>query len=217
MDPSGLYPNNVLMSDGPNPLNASDTSLEDDDEEVDSGLSEDSRKVENLKKEKEIADRGRQEHWYLYGTTIMVLGEIFAHDAMTDTFVFMELHEYLSSQVGLPEKTAEWLNANFNEYTERFIDASQPAKAGTIDSRTGIKYDSMGFPIFDSKFEVWLDPVQFTDSSRDQFKYCRDKLYEVFDEAPDPYRVGRRFGFTQSQVDDVLSHKTPNGYTWHHN
>jgi len=66
------------------------------------------------------------------------------------------------------------------------------------------------FPEFDSAFDAYLDPEDYT--SKSYATKCNAKLKEAVNRDPE-----LRSKFTQSQLEQIESGVTPDGYVWHHN
>lgn len=66
------------------------------------------------------------------------------------------------------------------------------------------------FPEFDSAFDVCLDPEDYT--SKNYAAKCNAKLKEAVNSDPE-----LRSKFTPSQLEQIESGVTPDGYVWHHN
>jgi RHS repeat-associated protein len=86
--------------------------------------------------------------------------------------------------------------------------------AGQNHPRTGVPFDSDGFPVFDSVFDATipesLQGPAITDSQ--QFKDATQQLNQALQQNP-----ALRQNFTQAQLDAIAQgvEKIP-GYTWHH-
>lgn len=78
-----------------------------------------------------------------------------------------------------------------------------------IDQRTGVRYDSRGFPIFKSTFDVQLPPAQY--GSAYYGRICNDQLYREIQNNP---ALGKKF--TERDIELLKHGKNPQGTQWHH-
>ena len=83
--------------------------------------------------------------------------------------------------------------------------------AGQIHPVSGVSFDADGFPVFDSKYNAYLQPSSYTASDYRQFKDATEQLANEIQKNPS-------FGnmFSQDQLDDIRNGIKPEGYTWHH-
>lgn len=72
---------------------------------------------------------------------------------------------------------------------------------------TGVEFDSNGFPIFNARAEITLDPADFKKSNKIQFKRSNLKLYE---------QVKNSETFDPEELEDLKNGRNPENYTWHH-
>jgi hypothetical protein len=77
---------------------------------------------------------------------------------------------------------------------------------------TGIKFNRLGYPIFESKFNCRLPFHLIHASEGDQFRYCTNKLREYLKRNPDYKKV-----FTGQQLNEINKKKPRiDKFTWHH-
>jgi hypothetical protein len=88
------------------------------------------------------------------------------------------------------------------------------SKANTI-SKAGVRYNSRGFPVFKSKFNMKLPKNLFKASDGKQFQAANKALKEAIQKNPK-----LRSRFTEKQLKHIMketpSRKPPPGLTWHH-
>ncbi|WP_242434913.1 HNH endonuclease, partial [Bacillus cereus] len=83
--------------------------------------------------------------------------------------------------------------------------------AGDKHPVTGIPYDLDGFPIFESKGEVFLKEADFKKSRPTHFRKCNKAFYKQIME--DPNLASK---FTEEEIQMFKQGETPKNYTWHH-
>ncbi|GMG85541.1 hypothetical protein LNKW23_47640 [Paralimibaculum aggregatum] len=82
--------------------------------------------------------------------------------------------------------------------------------------RFELEYDETGFPILDSKADIFLEPAMLRQNDTDHFKRCNAMLAEALDKDPG---LQARMGLTDAQVAYIrtdTSGGSPPGLTWHH-
>lgn len=94
--------------------------------------------------------------------------------------------------------------------TKRLIVMRNGHLANSDHPVTGIHYDELGFPVFQSVHTLTIDNTDLKENNATQFRLCNIDLKAAFLKNPEAYP------FTASQREDVLKGKKPKGYTWHH-
>ncbi|ARU61423.1 hypothetical protein CBW65_10720 [Tumebacillus avium] len=83
--------------------------------------------------------------------------------------------------------------------------------AGSTHPVTGVPFDLKGFPIFESKFDVKLDPSLYKKSNDVQF---RDANYQLYAAIQKDAKLASQF--TDADKKLLAKGVTPPTYTWHH-
>lgn len=86
-----------------------------------------------------------------------------------------------------------------------------PGMADKKHPKTGVKFDSKGFPIFKPYYTVKLKRKYFHEA-RDRHFYMANKI--LCQDVKSSHRVKAKF--SKKQIAEILSVETPSGYTWHH-
>lgn len=68
------------------------------------------------------------------------------------------------------------------------------------------------FPVFESKFDMQLNPEDYQKSNTKQFSEANKALKTEIENNPELEKQ-----FTKEQLEDIKNGDTPRGYTWHHN
>ena len=67
-------------------------------------------------------------------------------------------------------------------------------------------------PVFESKFDMQLNPEDYQKSNTKQFSEANKALKTEIENNPELEKQ-----FTKEQLEDIKNGDTPRGYTWHHN
>ncbi len=86
-----------------------------------------------------------------------------------------------------------------------------PAKAGKINSKTKVRFDSKGFPKFKSYYTVKLRRRDYN-KTREQHFYIANKM--LYKEIKSNFRL--RAKFSKREIRALSNGETPSKYTWHH-
>lgn len=86
-----------------------------------------------------------------------------------------------------------------------------PGMAGKTHAVTKVKFDSKGFPEFNSYYIVHLRKKHYR-KTREQHFYMANKI--LFKDIC--YSVRLRSKFSKQEIDAFSQGETPQGYTWHH-
>lgn len=108
---------------------------------------------------------------------------------------------------------------NFKNNYEKFKEAISEGKgnagrmnmAGKTHPVSGVKFDNNGFPIFESKHDMYLDPSDYTKSRRTHFNRASKDLYNSIQK--DSKLASQ---FTTEEINLFKAGKVPENYTWHH-
>lgn len=83
--------------------------------------------------------------------------------------------------------------------------------AGKTHPVSGVKFDSNGFPIFDSKYNTTLDPQDYMKSRGTHFDRASKALYnDIMNDS------NLRSKFTEAEIAIFKEGGVPKAYTWHH-
>ena len=83
--------------------------------------------------------------------------------------------------------------------------------AGKTHPVSGVKFDSTGFPIFDSKYNATLDPQDYMKSRSTHFDRASKALYnDIMNDS------NLRSKFTDAEIEIFKDGGVPKAYTWHH-
>lgn len=86
-----------------------------------------------------------------------------------------------------------------------------PSKAGKMNSKTKVKFDSKGFPKFKSYYMVKLRRKDYR-KTREQHFYLANKI--LYKNILSNARLKAKF--SKKQISQLSNGETPNKYTWHH-
>ncbi|MHB1042661.1 MAG: DUF7948 domain-containing protein [Eubacteriales bacterium] len=111
------------------------------------------------------------------------------------------------------ERIFEWILEKDFELSEyrRLKRIRNLCLAGKPHPITGVPFDEEGFPIYESKFDIKLDPSLYRASDPIQFKEATKILNEVIKIDPTLKAL-----FTEEQLEQIASGLNPRGFTWHH-
>ena len=84
--------------------------------------------------------------------------------------------------------------------------------AGKTHPVTGVKFDNDGFPIFESKYNIKLDPADYSKSRGTHFDRASKALYEQIKR--DSELASK---FTAKEIEIFKEVGVPKRFTWHHN
>ena len=87
----------------------------------------------------------------------------------------------------------------------------RPGMADKVNSKTRVKFDSKGFPIFKSYYTVKLQWKDYRKSRQRHFHIANKMLYEEICS-----NKKLRAKFSKKQIIELQHGETPSGYTWHH-
>ncbi|MBU0444437.1 HNH endonuclease [Bacillus amyloliquefaciens] len=82
--------------------------------------------------------------------------------------------------------------------------------AGKKHPKTGVKFNSKGFPVFAAKYNYNLTLGQIKSSNAVQFKNANYALKQAINN----WEHAKKFN--KYQIQDIKNGKTPRGYLWHH-
>ena len=83
--------------------------------------------------------------------------------------------------------------------------------AGKTHPVSGVKFDSNGFPIFESKYNTKLDPQDYLKSRGTHFDRASKALYnDIMNDS------NLRSQFTEAEIAIFKEGGVPKAYTWHH-
>lgn len=83
--------------------------------------------------------------------------------------------------------------------------------AGKTHPVSGVKFDSNGFPIFESKYNTKLDPQDYLKSRGTHFDRASKALYnDIMNDS------NLRSKFTEAEIAIFKEGGVPKAYTWHH-
>ena len=83
--------------------------------------------------------------------------------------------------------------------------------AGKTHPVSGVKFDSNGFPIFESKYNTKLDPQDYLKSRGTHFDRASKALYnDIMNDS------NLRSKFTEAEIAIFKDGGVPKAYTWHH-
>lgn len=83
--------------------------------------------------------------------------------------------------------------------------------AGKTHPVSGVKFDSNGFPIFDSKYNTTLAPQDYMKSRSTHFDRASKALYkDIMNDS------NLRSKFTEAEIAIFKDGGVPKAYTWHH-
>lgn len=83
--------------------------------------------------------------------------------------------------------------------------------AGKTHPKTGVRFDSKGFPIFHSFVDMSLPEEYWFKSDSVQFRYLAKQLYEKIEKNPNLKKE-----FTEEEIEQLKHGETPKRFTWHH-
>lgn len=83
--------------------------------------------------------------------------------------------------------------------------------AGKKHPVTGVEFDEKGFSIFDSKYDMQLDPKDYLKSRKTHLSRASKKLYE---DAMKDNNLKKLF--TDEEIKKFKKGEVPKDYTWHH-
>ena len=83
--------------------------------------------------------------------------------------------------------------------------------AGKTHPVSGVKFDNNGFPIFESKYDMNLEPSDYTKSRTTHFRRASKDLYNSIQN--DSQLASQ---FTTEEINLFKAGKVPENYTWHH-
>ncbi|MCL2360110.1 MAG: HNH endonuclease, partial [Candidatus Bathyarchaeota archaeon] len=86
----------------------------------------------------------------------------------------------------------------------------------SIHPVSGVRIDSAGFPVFDSKFNAMLDSSLYTVSDFLQFKNATQQLHNAIQLDSSLRHQFTGHVNTERQLDQISRGIRPEGYTWHH-
>lgn len=86
-----------------------------------------------------------------------------------------------------------------------------PGMADKTNSKTKVKFDSKGFPIFKAYYTVKLKRKDFKESRERHFYIANKMLYK--DKTPNAKIKSK---LSRKQIKQLSQGQTPDGYTWHH-
>ena len=86
-----------------------------------------------------------------------------------------------------------------------------PAKANKIDTKTRVRFDSKGFPIFKAYYTVKLERKEYKLSRERHFYIANKRLYK-----DKSFNAKIKTKFSRKQIKQLAQGQTPDGYTWHH-
>lgn len=86
-----------------------------------------------------------------------------------------------------------------------------PGKANKTNKKTKVKFDSKGFPKFESYYTVKLRRKDFRKSREAHFYIANKKLYNEINSS-----IRLRSKFTKQDIKKFSEGYTPKKYTWHH-
>ena len=83
--------------------------------------------------------------------------------------------------------------------------------AGKTHPVSGVKFDSNGFPIFESKYDTKLEPQDYLKSRGTHFAKASEALYnDIMNDS------NLRSKFTEAEIAIFKEGGVPKAYTWHH-
>lgn len=126
------------------------------------------------------------------GTAITAGGAITVTDAIT--------------KMGLQSGTASYSFAN--NYNQQLKNGHLAGKNHPV---TDVPFDSEGFPVFEAKARVTLDPTDYLKTRTSHKSIASKKLYEQLIKDS-----GLASKFTAKELSIFKEGGTPSGYTWHH-
>ncbi|XAM43024.1 hypothetical protein TPELB_33390 [Terrisporobacter petrolearius] len=83
--------------------------------------------------------------------------------------------------------------------------------AGRKHPTTGVDFDSDGFPVFKSKYDMQLDPTDYSKSRGTHFRRASKALY-----ADIMKNSSLKSKFTAGEIGILKKGGVPKSYTWHH-
>ena len=83
--------------------------------------------------------------------------------------------------------------------------------AGKMHPVSGVKFDNNGFPVFEAKHEMNLNPSDYTKTRSTHFEKASKTLYNEIQNNPE---IANRF--TQNEIEVFKIGGVPKKYTWHH-
>ena len=90
-------------------------------------------------------------------------------------------------------------------------DCGRKNMAGKKHPVSGVEYDKDGFPIFESKYDMHLDPSDYTKSRTTHFRKVSKDLYTSIQ---NDTKLANQF--TPEEISLFKAGKVPEKYTWHH-
>ncbi|WP_288395108.1 HNH endonuclease [uncultured Vagococcus sp.] len=91
------------------------------------------------------------------------------------------------------------------------LPSGRPKLANTTHPKTGIKFNSRGYPEFKSEYRMKLDSSDYLKSRGTHFRRANNSLYKEIQN-----NSNLKQKFTNQDLELLKSGKTPKGYTWHH-
>ena len=117
-----------------------------------------------------------------------------------------DFHSHLLTKIAAGEKFPEGLIAR------QVQQVKNGGLAGTQHAKTGVFFDSEGFPIFESYFTATLPQSLNKMSDLDQFKHATLQLADKIKKEPQLAKL-----FSAENQQRIFQGYKPNGFTWHHN
>lgn len=91
------------------------------------------------------------------------------------------------------------------------LPTGRPKLANTTHPKTGVKFNSRGYPEFKSEYRMKLDSSDYLKSRGTHFRRANNSLYKEIQKDSNLKQK-----FTNQDLELLKSGKTPKGYTWHH-
>ena len=120
----------------------------------------------------------------------------------------VEKYKYALYKYKKGEITKEELDS---QYKEKLLLQKDCFRKSTFADEEGVKYSEYNLPIFNSKFDCYIPIENIGDSREKHFSIANVSLKEKIEQDLD-----FRKRFNDRQIQQILSGRTPSGYTWHH-
>ncbi|MGN0299526.1 MAG: HNH endonuclease, partial [Lachnospiraceae bacterium] len=126
-------------------------------------------------------------------------------------------NKQIANTVGeVAENAAEQIvETKLGQYADKMIESDTSSigrmdLAGKTHPVSGVKFDSNGFPIFESKYNTKLDPQDYLKSRGTHFDRASKVLYnDIMNDS------NLRSKFTEAEI-AIKEGGVPKAYTWHH-
>lgn len=126
-------------------------------------------------------------------------------------YSFYRIRALCDQKKKIDSKKSKCIRAiNNAEYWPR-LKLGLPGMANKTNSKTKVRFDAKGFPIFKAYYTVKLRRKDFKEARERHFYIANKTLYN--DKSP---KAKIKSKFSKKQIKQLSQGVTPDGYTWHH-